>query len=343
MKLSGRDAPAYFAKPDPDKLGLLIFGADAMRVALKRQEVIAALTGPGADEEMRITRMNGGELRKDPAMLLDAIKAQGFFPGPRVAFVEEATDGLAKIIGAAVDEWRPGDAQIIVTAGQLTAKSALRKVFEGHKMAYAAGLYDDPPSRAEIEADFKRSGLTDIGQDAMGKLTALSRQLDPGDFRQTVEKIALYKLNDPSPLTADEVDLMSPTSTEADVDDVLNIIAEGRVAEFGQTMQRLKSQGVTPVTLIIMATRHFRSLHAIASDPGGPAQGIGRVRPPIFGPRRDKMLRQAQMLGMYLLEDVLKRLTSTDLQLRSAGQTAPQMAVVERALMWIASKAERRR
>ena len=48
MKLSPRDAPRYFAKPEPQRTGLLIFGPDAMRVALKRQEVIAALIGPEA-------------------------------------------------------------------------------------------------------------------------------------------------------------------------------------------------------------------------------------------------------------------------------------------------------
>ena len=42
MKLSPRDAEGYFKKPDPDKTGLLIYGADAMRVALKRQQILAA-------------------------------------------------------------------------------------------------------------------------------------------------------------------------------------------------------------------------------------------------------------------------------------------------------------
>jgi len=60
------------------------YGGDAMRVALKRQDVIKALVGPNGEEEMRLTRMTGAELRKDPALLGDAIKAQGFFPGPRV-------------------------------------------------------------------------------------------------------------------------------------------------------------------------------------------------------------------------------------------------------------------
>ncbi len=83
MKLAPKDARAFFAKPDATRAGLLIYGPDAMRIAMRRQEVIAALVGPQGDEEMRLTRIPSSELRKDPAMLMDAIKAQGFFPGHR--------------------------------------------------------------------------------------------------------------------------------------------------------------------------------------------------------------------------------------------------------------------
>ena len=159
MKLVGRQANGYFAKPETNRSGLLIYGADAMRVALKRQQVIAALIGPEGEAEMRLTRIAAGELRKDPAMLNDAIKAQSFFPGPRVAFVEDAADGLTKIITAALEDWSDGDAQIIVTANQLRASSSLRKLFEKHPNAYAAGIYDDPPTRDEIEAELRTAGL----------------------------------------------------------------------------------------------------------------------------------------------------------------------------------------
>ena len=101
-----------------------------MRVALKRQEVIAALIGPDGPGEMRLTRLAAADLRKDPALLLDALKSQGFFPGPRVALLEDATDGLTDLVAATVKDWRPGDAHLIVTAGGLTAKSTLKKLFE---------------------------------------------------------------------------------------------------------------------------------------------------------------------------------------------------------------------
>ncbi|WP_439123609.1 DNA polymerase III subunit delta [Marivita sp.] len=336
MKLPSREASGYFARPDPDKTGILIYGEDAMRVALKRQELISALIGPEGESEMRLTRIPAAELRKEPALLGDAIKAVGFFPGPRVAFVEDANDTVAKHITAAVEDWQPGDAQIVVTGGQLPAKSALRKLFEEHSNAYAAALYNDPPSRAEIEAELTRAGLARPDGSAMEMLTALSKELDPGDFRQTLEKIALFKLGDESPLLPDEVTLCAPGSTEADLDDVLNIVAEGRTGEIGPVMARLEAQGTAAVTLLIMATRHFRALHTAASDPGGVGQGMGRLRPPVFGPRRDRMSRQASGWGMYKLEQAVHMLLETDLSLRSAGQHGPALAIVERAFIRLA-------
>lgn len=335
MKLTARDAPGYFAKPDKTATGLLIFGQDAMRVALKRQEVIKALIGPAGEEEMRLTRIPAADLRKDGALLLDAIKAQGFFPGPRVAFVEDAGDGLSDTIATALAEWAEGDAQIIVTAGSLNARSKLRKAFESHKNAYAAGIYDDPPSRAEIEAALSAAGLTNISTDAMAALNDLSRAIDPGDFRQTLEKIALYKRGDNGPLTPEEVALSAPLSVEAGIDDVLNIAAEGKAHEIGPVLRRLEAQGISAVGLCIGATRHFRALHTVASDPGGPGSGIGKLRPPVFGPRRDRMQRQASNWGMHKLERALALLLNTDLTLRSTAQV-PEMAVMERALLRLA-------
>ena len=335
MKLTARDAPAYFAKPDATATGLLIFGQDAMRVALKRQQVIKALIGPDGEDEMRLTRIPAAELRKDGALLLDAIKAQSFFPGPRVAFVEDAGDGLTDTIETALSEWSAGDAQIIVTAGSLNARSKLRKAFESHKNAYAAGIYDDPPSRAEIEAALASAGLTDISLDAMAALTDLSRAIDPGDFRQTLEKIALYKIGDNTSLTPEEVALSAPLSVEAGIDDVLHIAAEGKAHEIGPVLRRLEAQGISAVGLCIGATRHFRALHTVASDPGGPGSGIGKLRPPVFGPRRDRMQRQASSWGMHKLETALALLLNTDLTLRSTAQV-PDMAVMERALLRLA-------
>lgn len=340
MKLTGAAANSYFQKPDPTHTALLIFGADPMRVADKRQQAIAALVGPQGEEEMRLTRINAVDLRKDPALLDDAIKAQGFFPGHRVAFVEDATDGLSKVIAAALGDWQEGDAQVLITAGQLTAKSALRKVVEGHRNAVAIGLYDDPLSIADVEQALRDADIPQPEWDVMDSLMSLAASLEPGDFRQTIEKVSLYKRGDDAPLSIEDITANAPQSAEVDVDDVLEVVATGQADRLGPLLRNLYAQGVAPVTLCIGAMRHFRRLHVVASDPGGPSAGAGRLRPPVFGPRRDKVVRQASHWGRDRLEKALTALTDVDLQLRSAN-TAPQNALMERTLIRLAMMARR--
>ena len=106
-----------------------------------------------------------------------------------------------------------------------------------------------------------------------------------------------------------------------DVDEVLDVVTTGQADKLGPLLRNLAAQGVAPVTLCIGAMRHFRRLHSVASDPGGPAAGAGRLRPPVFGPRRDKIVRQAGGWGRDRLERALTVLS---------GHVKQQAAEIER-------------
>ena len=248
---------------------------------------------------------------------------------------------MTDTISAALTDWQAGDAQIIVTAGQLKATSKLRKAFEGHSNAYAVGLYDDPPTPDEVAAMVANAELGDLSQDAKDMLMSLSKELDPGDFRQTVDKLGLYKRHDKEPVSPEDIQACAPQSAEAALDDLFAIVATGNVAEIAEILRRIYAQGTAPVGLCIGAARHFRALHTASCDPGGAALGVGKLRPPVFGPRRDAMIRQAGAWGRDRIERALTLLLDTDLALRSAGQTAPQQALVERALIRLAMMARR--
>ncbi|MEM9754908.1 MAG: DNA polymerase III subunit delta [Pseudomonadota bacterium] len=335
MKLNTRDAAAFFAAPDKDAAGILIFGADGDRVALRRRDLVDALLGPKAEAEMRLTRLTGADLRSDAARLLDAVKAVGFFPGTRAVVVEDATDGLAGVFETALRDWRPGDAQIVATAKSLTARSKLRKLFETDRRGVSIALYDDPPDRAEIEAAVKAAGIEAMSSEGWSAVEALARGLGLGDFRQTLEKLAVYALSADAPLGADDVAAVAPATREAALDDVIDAVAAAKPSAIGPLLVRLGQQGVAPVTLCLAAQRHFRALYAAAIHAQGPAQGLAAQRPPVFGPRRDRMIAQVRAWGQDRLEFALRLLIETDLVLRSTSR-APQMAVIERALIRLA-------
>lgn len=335
MKLAGAKATAFFSKPDKSCSGVLIFGSDAEKISTRRADLVTDLVGKSAQDEMRLTRLAAAEVRKDPALVLDALTAQGFFPGPRMVVVENATDGLASVFDTAMKEWREGDAQLIVTAASLNARSKLRKVFEPLPKFYVIGLYDDPTRPEEIDKILADAGLNSVDPDARKFLAVLARDLALGDFKQTITKVALYKLKDTNPVSVGDIEACAPIVFDADIDDILHIVAEARSAEIAMTLKRLAGQGVSPTALCIGATRHFRQLHAATCDPQGPDVGFSRARPPVFGPRKDRLVRQARGWGRPRLEMALAELMDTDLTLRSP-KPVPEMALVERAFIRLA-------
>ncbi|MCY4306529.1 MAG: DNA polymerase III subunit delta [Aestuariivita sp.] len=336
MKLSARDTANYFRKPDLNGSGILIYGEDPMRVAIKRAEVVKALIGQNGEKEMRLTRHSVAELAASPGILSDTIRTIGFFSGARVALIEEANDKIYQAVEIASKEWKVGDAQIIVTAAYLRPSSKLRKLFEGHKTLRAAAVYDNPPTVEEFQQALQSAGLKNINQDSKSTLKSLSFELGPGDFQQLLNKISLFKLGDDTPLSLEDIMLCAPASTEADLNDLIGIVAEGRYTEINSQLRRLEAQGTTAVTICINTLRHFKTLYLAASDPDGPSTGLKKVTPPVFGPRQERLLRQIQNWGLVKLEIALKRITSTDLVLRSANQNAPPMALVERMLIQLA-------
>ncbi|EYD74689.1 DNA polymerase II [Rubellimicrobium mesophilum DSM 19309] len=314
----------------------LISGEDGARVAEARATLVRALIGPEGEAEMRLDRMSGAELRREPSRLLDALKAVGFFPGPRAVLLEEATDGLAPVISGALDAWAPEDARLVVTGAGLPSKGALRKLFEGRRGAVAITLYDDPPTEGEVGDMLREAGLTRVEPGARDDLVALAQALPPGDFRGLLERLSLHQMDAPEPLDAGVVAALAPQAGEAEVDDLLAAVTEGRRDRVAPLLARLSAQGTGPVAVTIQALRHFRALLAVASDPGGVNAGLAALRPPAGGARRQALTRAAESWRRERIEDGLRSLVELDLALRSGGRV-PDRALLERALMRLAS------
>ena len=324
MILRGPQAEALLRDPPADLAGLLIHGADPDRVNDQRRAAALALAGPAGDEEMRVARMDAAALRADPAAPLDALKAVGFFPGRRVVCVEGVAEPQARPVLSALDGWTPGDAALIVTAPALKKTSKMRRAFEAHKSAFALALYDDPPDGRAVAAMAREAGVA-LTDDGAREVEALALALEPGEMRQALRALALHA--DGEAADAAMVRAVAPAALDADADRAVHAAAEGRAAEVVRLMRRLEAQGVNPVTLAILATRHVQQLHGIALGTGQP-----------WGRDRDAMARQARAWGARRLEDALGVLMDADLRLRSASQ-APQAAVVERALLRLAGMA----
>jgi DNA polymerase-3 subunit delta len=327
--LTKGDVARYLARPDPRHAAILIFGADSSRVVNARTDAEHALVGPQGVADMRLTRLAAADVRRDPAALGDALRAVGFFPGPRAVTVENATDGMADLMAATLKDWRDGDARLIVTAGALTGKSALKTVFDRSPAAEVIGFYDDPPTQAEIAADLRAAGIAAPEADALAELEGVARGLDAGAWRQTLQTLTIFKHGDPTPLSAADVVSVAPVTVEAAADDLILAVADRDRTAIGPLMRRLQGQRVPPATIAIRALQHFRLLHGLSVD-----SSAVFLRGSVAVKRRTEA--QARSWSRPALEEAIALILDADLTLRSGGR-APMHALVERTLIRIAS------
>lgn len=333
MKLQGAAVARFLASPDPAMAGALLHGPDAGLIALRRAELVERLT---EGDEMRLTRLVGAEAVKDPASVDDALRARGFFPGRRVVLVESAKDGLAKALEPVVAALETDDAFLVLEAPGLGGRSPLRKLFEGNRRLVSIGLYPAPPNASEIRGLLKAEGLkAGLEPDAEAELLAVAQDLDAGAVRQLVGTVALYGIDHEEPLTRDEVAALLPRGIDAGLDGLVAAVADGRAGEVAPLFARVTAAGATPAGILIATGRHFRQLLTVACAGRGAEQAVTRLRPPLYGPRRDAMLRQARSWGAPRLERAVRMIFEADRTLRSPGQR-PDRAMTERTLIRLA-------
>lgn len=326
MKLSGAAAARFPSAPDKALAGALIYGEDGAEVSARRDRLRDALLGGAAEADLLLTRLDAGEVRREPALILDAMKARGFFSGRQVVTLDNATDGLAGAIEAALGEAGREDAFLIVTAGALQKRSKLRAVFEAARNAAAAPVYSDAGGPEALRLMMDEQGLERAEDGAMALLQTYAAGMDSGTMRDFLRRLALYRFDEPGPLREADVRACAPDALSADIDSLLDNVLLGAAERLSPGLRRIETQGEGAVTVALAAQRRFADLHARTTGAGGR---------PLFGAAKDVMERALRRWGQAEAEAALRHLFETDLALRGPAGAAP-FALLERALMRLA-------
>jgi len=162
--------------------------------------------------------------------------------------------------------------------------------------------------------------------------------MDRGALARLIETIATYALDREDPVDARELGELLPEAAESQLDRLVGAVAEGRADAVGPLIARLGAAGVGPVSMLIAAGRHFRLLLGLATAPEGVGSALGRLRPPVYGPRRDALAAQARRWDRGRLEAAVRLLFQADRRLRSPGDR-PDKALVERCMIRLAMMA----
>jgi DNA polymerase-3 subunit delta len=323
----GQSLEAALAR-DAAQIGLvLLYGPDP---GLAHERARAALKAVGADpnDAFRVSRIEAASLNDDPARLPDEAASLTFTGERRVVWIADVTDAHG---GGAIAEFLTspiGDALIIVEAGDLPSKSALRAAAKASPKALSVPCYLD--SDADI-ASLLRSSLKDAGiavsADALRYLTdhlGSNRLVSRGE----IDKLILYagagariELEDAIASVGDNAQLS--------VQDVIMACASGEAQQLQRKLAQAFRDGETSVGMIRQALRHFQRLQLVSikrSNGMSAKDAVGSLQPRPFFKEIDALVQQSQLWSAAKLKLALSRLLEAEISCKATGLPDETMA-----------------
>jgi DNA polymerase-3 subunit delta len=341
VKLPPSRISGFLQRPDPNIRAVLVYGPDEGLVH-ERAGMLARTVCPDLKDPFRVAELTASALAADPARLADEAAQLSLTGGRRVVRVGGAGDALAKLFADFLKS-SPGDAFVVVEAGELPARAALRRVFEDAPHTTAIGCYPDTPRDLaalirETLGAHRVTASRDAGQFLLERLGG-DRLLT----RSELEKLALYA-GDGGRVELEDAQLSVSDTAALELADAVMAAAEGDAARVERVLCRVLQEGESPVTIIRALLRHLHRLHALAARAAG---GIGveevlrAARPAIFFKQQDNFRRQLALWSEAGLRAQLDRLAKAELDMKTTG--LPAETICREAMLAVAQAARPRR
>ncbi len=341
MEIKASAADRFIGQLPKDLVAALVFGPDQGLVR-ERAATIAKSVLVDLNDPFRVAELDESTLEADPARLWDEAAALSMTGGRRVVRVRSANNGLAQTFQKFLAS-PPGDALIVIEAGDLAKSGALRRIFEAAGNAAAIPCYPDDGRALEdlVRSHLKSRGLS-IDESALNY--AVSRLgSDRGVTRSELEKLALYATGEKT-VTEEHVSAVMGDESELRMDEAFDAAGEGDFSRLDKRLAQLWAAGTQPVAVLRQAMGHFQRLLAVRAetDEGGNlVAAIKKLRPPVHFSRENSMKAQASRWSLPQLESALDLLYEAEALTKTTA--IPAEAACGRALLSVAALAGRGR
>jgi DNA polymerase-3 subunit delta len=334
VRLAPSRIAAFLQRPDPEIRAVLLYGPDEGLVR-ERAETVARSVCPDLKDPFRVADLTAAVLGADPARLADEAAQLSLTGGRRVVRVRGAGDLLAKLFAEFLES-TPGEALVVVEAGELPSRSALRRAFEAGRSAVTIGCYPDTPRELaavirETLAAHRVTASRDAGQFLVERLGG-DRLLT----RSELEKLALYA-GDGGRVELEDARLSVSDTAALELDDAVMAAAEGDAARVERVLGRVFQQGESPVSIIRALLRHLHRLHAFTARLAAGVtvdEVLRAARPPIFFKQEDSFRRQLGVWTEARLRLLLDRVAKAELHMKTTG--FPAETVCREAMLAVA-------
>ncbi|MGF1608630.1 MAG: DNA polymerase III subunit delta [Kiloniellales bacterium] len=347
MKISATQADRFAASPDARVVAVLVYGPDGGLVRERAGKLVRSVVEDPGDP-FRVAELTGQQANDDPARLGDELAAMALTGGRRVVRLRDPDEALAAPLSAIL-EAPPGDALLVIEAGDLAPRSALRKLFESAGNGAALPCYKDDAESlpSVIRGALAEAGL-EVAPDALGFLASRLGE-DRQVTRRELEKLVLY-MQAPAGGSAERRQVMLEDAVACvgdnaalTLDDLVYATADGDLVALERILERSLQEGLSPIAALRAVAGHFQRLHLVAGLAAGglpQADAMKRLRPPVFWKMAERFKAQQRAWSAQQLGRALARLLEAELACKSSG--APAESLAARALLEIAANAPTR-
>jgi DNA polymerase-3 subunit delta len=340
VEVKSHQGDRFAARPPATLVAALVYGPDQGLVR-ERATMLAKSVVPDLNDPFRVAEIMDGVLDSDPARLWDEAAALSMIGGRRVVRVKGAGNAQAKAFERFLDA-PPGDALIVVEAGDLAKSAALRRVFEEADNAAAIACYPDSTESLEtlVLAELKQRGLAI--EDAALAYAVAHLGSDRGVTRSEIEKLALYVLGEKT-VTEAHIAAVLGDESELRMDETFDACGQGDYAALDTSLARLWAAGTAPIAVLRGAMSHFQRLLQVRADADGGGSldsAMARLRPPLNYFRKTAFKNQASRWTAEQLEEALTHLYEGEALVKTTG--VPAETVAARALLGVAAMTRKR-
>jgi DNA polymerase-3 subunit delta len=317
-----------------------LFGPDAGLVQERAEKLLKSVVSDLGDP-FNVADFNEAALLADPARLPDEAAAISMTGGRRVVRVRAGTNALAGLFATFLAD-PPGDALVVVEAGDLAKGTGLRKLFEEDDDAAAIGCYADSARDLEnvVRDSLRAEGLS-IAPDALADaLTRLGS--DRGVTRRALEKLALYAQGAKS-VSLEDVQAVMGDDAAVHVEEAMDAAGCGDFPRLDRALERLWSADMAAAAVLRGAMNHFQRLLLVSESVGrGEAleAALNKLRPRLHFSRANSFKVQARQWSSERLGEALDKLLEAEALSRTTA--VPVEALCGRTLMNIAAMAKAR-
>lgn len=331
--LKAHEVGRFLDRPDISEGIFLAYGPDTGLVRETAQRLIARFA---TDDPDSLVVLDGDQLDREPGRLAVEAKMQSLFGGRRVIRVRNAGKGIVPVLAELSDDL--AGAAIVLEAGSLAPRDALRALAEGSRVGRALPCYPDNEETLQrlIADTFGQAGVA-LDPDVAPTLRDILGN-DREVTRRELEKLVVFSADSKRLTRADVIALCADNAAMA-IDDIADAAGTGHAAKLDEALTRALAASVDAQRVLSTLLLHFAQLRRWRTDVDAgrsPREVLAGARPkPHFSRSAalEQQLRTWSDESLAAAADRLLQATADSRRTYGLGEPVLRRALLEIARM----------